>query len=204
MARRHRVAVIGAGVAGLTAARELLRHGHSVVILEKGDQVGGTWVYDPRTESDPIGQDPSRNIVQGSLYRSLRTNLPRQIMGFLDYPFPGPDSCNGDPRTFPSHEEVLAFLDRFAQDSGLGDSVRLGAEVLRVAQPGPEGAWLVEWRDIASGSVATETFEAVVVCTGHTTQPRVPDVPGIMPSNQPCRSVFPTISCLENARMVHP
>ena len=38
---RRRVAVIGGGVSGLTAARELERRGHDVVVLERSDEVGG-------------------------------------------------------------------------------------------------------------------------------------------------------------------
>ena len=36
-----RVAVIGAGAAGLVSARELLREGHCVTIFEQGSEVGG-------------------------------------------------------------------------------------------------------------------------------------------------------------------
>jgi monoamine oxidase len=39
--RRADVAVVGAGFAGLTAARELARKGHSVVCIEARDRVGG-------------------------------------------------------------------------------------------------------------------------------------------------------------------
>ncbi|KAL2521957.1 hypothetical protein Fot_25880 [Forsythia ovata] len=59
------MAVIGAGVAGLAAARELRREGQKVVVVyEKSDQLGRTWVYDPRVESDPLGLDPNREIAQ--------------------------------------------------------------------------------------------------------------------------------------------
>lgn len=110
MGRSVSVAVIGAVVAGLC-------EGYRVVVFEKGNQVGGTWVYDPRVESDPLSLDPKREIVHCSLYRALRTSLPRQLMGFSDYPFS--KRVNGDPITFPGHEEVLWFLTKFAHGFGL-------------------------------------------------------------------------------------
>jgi cation diffusion facilitator CzcD-associated flavoprotein CzcO len=46
--------VIGAGAAGLVAARELYREGHRPVVFEQGNKVGGVWVYTDEVE-EPVG-----------------------------------------------------------------------------------------------------------------------------------------------------
>ncbi|XP_073148187.1 flavin-containing monooxygenase FMO GS-OX5-like isoform X2 [Henckelia pumila] len=173
------VAVIGAGVSGLATARALKSSGHRIVVLEKLHQLGGTWLFDPRVESDPLGLDPTREIVHGSLYNSLRTNLPRQLMGFSDYPFPETENgYSGDH--FPSHGEVLKFLNDFAADFGLFELIRFDSEVVRVEQVNDR--WLIE--SICSNLKSEETFDAVVVCNGHHTQPRVATLPEKWPGKQ--------------------
>ncbi|KAK4716804.1 hypothetical protein R3W88_015142 [Solanum pinnatisectum] len=87
MAESRRVAVIGAGPSGLVTARELQREGHRVVVFEKSNQLGGLWVYNPRVETDLLSLDLNREIIHSSLYKSLRTNLPRQLMSLSDYYF---------------------------------------------------------------------------------------------------------------------
>ncbi|KAI8028215.1 Flavin-containing monooxygenase FMO GS-OX5 [Camellia lanceoleosa] len=140
-----KVAVIGTGAAGLIAARELQRENHRVTIFEKADQLGGTWVYDPQVEADQLGLDSNREIVHSSLYFSLRTNLPRQLMGFSDYPFGIRE--NGDRRNFPRHEEVLRFLNDFAREFGITELIRFGTEVVRVERVDLRNDdWVVESR----------------------------------------------------------
>ncbi|KAE8055966.1 hypothetical protein FH972_012770 [Carpinus fangiana] len=178
LASRH-VAVIGAGAAGLVTARELRREGLSVVVFEQGDQVGGTWVYTPRVESDPLGLGSIRATVHSSLYRSLRTNLPRECMGFRDYPFVSRDGPDGDPRRFPGHREVLMYLKDFAREFGIAELVRLETEVVHVGLV-EDSKWKVISRKSGSDEAGVdEIFDAVVVCNGHFTEPRVAEIPGI-------------------------
>ncbi|XVF51690.1 hypothetical protein PTKIN_Ptkin04bG0204900 [Pterospermum kingtungense] len=188
---RH-VAVVGAGASGLVAARELRREGHSVVVFERGDEIGGTWVYTPRTEPDPLGLDLNRPIVHTSLYSSLRTNLPREVMGFVDFPFvtrPGEDR---DPRRFPGHREVLMYLKDFAIEFGVEEMVRFETEVVKV-RISENGKWKVRskrsrpfcnenndnYNDDDMDKINDETYDAVVVCNGHYTEPRIAEIPGI-------------------------
>lgn len=97
-------AVIGAGPAGIACARELRDEGHSVTVYEKGSSVGGTWV--PENLSSITGSDEKK--IHSSMYDSLRTNLPRETMSYIDFPFL-PDCMGGrsvDSRMYPSHQEV--------------------------------------------------------------------------------------------------
>ncbi|XP_039170059.1 flavin-containing monooxygenase FMO GS-OX-like 4 [Eucalyptus grandis] len=184
MVSQH-VAVIGAGAAGLVAARELHREGHRVVVFERGSRVGGTWVYTPVTEPDPLGIDPSRPVVHSSLYKSLRTNLPREVMGFGDYPFLPREDGSGDPRRYPGHEEVLAYLEDFTREFGLEEVVKFEKEIagVRKAEEEEGGKWKVAWTmrndGGGGGGREEEVFDAVVVCNGHYTEPRIAEIPGI-------------------------
>ncbi|KAK4557932.1 hypothetical protein RGQ29_007605 [Quercus rubra] len=172
---RH-VAVIGAGAAGLVTAIELRREGHSVVVFERGDQVGGTWIYTPKIESDPIGFDPARTKIHSSLYKSLRTNLPRECMGFPCYPFVAKDDPDRDPRRYPGHREVLLYLQDFTREFRIDELVRFETEVVRVRLV--EEKWKIKSKQ-RSGEDETEIFDAVVICNGHYTVPRVAQIPGI-------------------------
>jgi len=174
MNRSVKVAVIGAGVSGLITARELKREHHNVVVFEQNTRIGGNWIYDPNTESDPLGIDPDRETIHSSLYFSLRTNLPRQLMSFHDYPFMKSES---DPRMFPGHDEVLRFLDRFVEEFGVKELTRFETRVVRVER-GEEG-WVVETLSRGSEMVTREVYEAVVVCSGHNSSPRVAEILGI-------------------------
>ncbi|CAH1434651.1 unnamed protein product [Lactuca virosa] len=176
------IAVIGAGTSGLLTARE----NHRVTVFEKSNRLGGTWLYEPQVEADDVLHlDPNRSIVHSSLYSSLRTNLPRPLISFSDYSFE--DKYYGDPRMFPGHEEVLKFLQDFANEFGVTEVIRFTSEVVRVDSL--DGDFVVEWKTMEVGSVA-EVFDAVVVCSGHHTEPRIADdVPGNF-TDRPARVTF--------------
>lgn len=173
------VAVIGAGAAGLSAALELRREGHSVVVYEREDKVGGTWGYTPETESDPIGIDPTRKVVHSSVYASLRTNLPREVMGFRVYPFVASARPGRDPRRFPGHEEVFKYLRDFAEEFRLEEMVRFGREVCHVGMAADDRRWVVKSKQRGGGGDGDdEVYDAVVVCNGHYSEPRIAYLPG--------------------------
>ncbi|XP_062074059.1 flavin-containing monooxygenase FMO GS-OX-like 5 isoform X1 [Humulus lupulus] len=194
------VAVIGAGPSGLIAAHELRREGHKVVVFERQNQVGGIWVYNPVTESDPLGVDPVRNLVHSSLYCSLRTNFPREVMGFGIYPFSVKESEERDRRRFPGHREVLEYLTEFANEFGIVELVRFQTEVVYAGMVELEGGckfWKVRSKsklkkrdrdqDEEEEFVEVEEiYDAVVVCVGHYTEPSIAQIQGIdaWPGNQ--------------------
>ena len=63
-----KIAIIGAGVSGIGAARHCSKFAGclSFTVYEQGTNIGGTWIYTPRTELDEMGQP-----VHTSMYKNL-------------------------------------------------------------------------------------------------------------------------------------
>ncbi|PGH19029.1 hypothetical protein AJ79_00063 [Helicocarpus griseus UAMH5409] len=49
----RKVAVVGAGISGVTSASHLLRYGLDVVLFERSNAAGGVWHFDPRPSIEP-------------------------------------------------------------------------------------------------------------------------------------------------------
>lgn len=61
------IAIIGAGVSGLCAAKYAKTAGHSVIVYEQTENIGGTWVY-----TDAVGKDEYSLDIHTSMYNGLR------------------------------------------------------------------------------------------------------------------------------------
>ncbi len=185
------VCILGAGAAGLVSAKTLRAAGLKCTIIEQRGRIGGVW----SREATHVG--PSENPV----YDSLKTNLPKEVMQFCDFPFPS------ELPSFVEHADVQRYLEAYAREHGLadGDGLRLCTRVESITRLEP-ARWQVVSRPLArsaaggssSGSSAAagataasgragsedaagcdvETFDAVLVCNGHFASPIAPPLPG--------------------------
>lgn len=157
-----RVCVIGAGTAGLCALKNSLQQGMDVVAYEQCSEIGGTWVYEKAGEDN----------VHSSMYEGLRTNLPKEIMGYPDYPYP-----KDIEESFVPSAEVLKFLQSYAQHFDLSKYIKLQHEIIRVRPLNEK--WEIYVRDIKHDEISKEIFDFVFVCNGHYSMPLMPAIVGI-------------------------
>ncbi|NES27713.1 SidA/IucD/PvdA family monooxygenase [Micromonospora terminaliae] len=150
MAAPPRVAVIGAGAAGLATLKALADAGVPAVAFETADTVGGLWVYG--SPGSPA-------------YRTLHLNTSKGRTQFADHPMPA------DWPDYPDHTRIAGYLADYADRFGLRDAVRLRHTVERVSAA--DGGWTVHATG-PDGPVRLDV-EAVVVANGHNRVPKRPD-----------------------------
>lgn len=61
------IAVIGAGISGLAAAKNASEQGFKVTVFEQTEVIGGTWWYTDRTGRDKYGAP-----IHTAMYQGLR------------------------------------------------------------------------------------------------------------------------------------
>ncbi|KAI8514923.1 hypothetical protein Bbelb_075140 [Branchiostoma belcheri] len=145
-----RVAIIGAGVSGLTSIKACLEEGLQPVCFEQHDDLGGVWYY-----SDEVRPN------QGSaVYRSLITNTSKEMMSFSDFPFP-----KDTPPYLPYHR-VYTYLQDYARHFDLRKHIRFNTQVSRIQKTedfDETGRWEVRTVQTGHGDgEQKEIFDAVM------------------------------------------
>jgi dimethylaniline monooxygenase (N-oxide forming) len=153
-----RVAVIGAGACGLAATKALVDAGLSVTCFDKGDRVGGNWVF------------KNKNGLS-SAYRSLHINTSRERMQFRDFPMPA------DYPDYPRHDLIARYFADYARAFDLYRVIRFETAVER-AEPRAQGGFRLTLR--TANGLRNEEFDALIVANGHHWDPALPDpaIPG--------------------------
>ena len=133
------VAVVGGGQAGLAMGYYLRERGLRFVIFERGDSIAPAW----RERWD-----------------SLTLFTPRRYSALPGLPF------SGDPDGYPTRDEVIAYLERYAETFEL--PIELNREVHGLSQEG--GRFVLEMEGRRA------TADQVVLATGPFQTPFVPEL----------------------------
>lgn len=184
----------------------------NVTIYEQQAQVGGVWLYssnpvsetpipqtsalappDPPVDPGDGGPERKRPVFPSPMYEKLNTNIPHTLMQYSDFPFTDDQGRtveqDGDLRIFPEREVVQRYLEEYSKE--VRHLIRFSTSVLSVKLHkvvGNDGTekdqWDVTSRDLLTRRETTETYDAVVVASGHYSTTYVPDVEGIRDFDQ--------------------
>ena len=100
-----KIGIIGAGVSGLAAAKQLAHH--NPLVFEASDSIGGVWRH--------------------CSYSSTKLQSLRCDYEFSDFPWPDRDSTS-----FPSYTEILEYLTSYANHFDVLKFVRFNSKVVEI------------------------------------------------------------------------
>lgn len=149
----QRVAIIGAGAAGLSAARALKILNIPITLFEKHSDVGGIW--DVENPGSPM-------------YKSAHFISSRTMSGHKGFTMPD------DYPDYPSNTQIRDYIRSFADHCDLRSDIQFNSAVENIQQH--EDGWLVTTsRD---GQSHTRGFRWLVCASGTNWSPNCPTLPG--------------------------
>ncbi len=149
--RKFSVVIVGAGMSGLLVAHRLRQAGIDFVIVEKNDDVGGTWL---------------ENIYPGCRVDNPNHNYSYSFAQRHDWPL-----------HYSTQEVLLDYFEKCADAFDLRSTIRFGTEVVRATWSDTDTSWSVAVR-AADGREETLTADAVVSAVGQLNRPSYPNIPG--------------------------
>ncbi|XP_052808126.1 dimethylaniline monooxygenase [N-oxide-forming] 2-like [Mya arenaria] len=169
----YRVAVVGAGPAGLTAVRWCLQENLVPTCFEKADAIGGLWHITD-------GDDDRTTVMSCTV-----ANISKELTAMSDVP---------PPESLPVYltgRRLLEYLQLYARQHDLEQYVQLNTEVICIeeaADHAQTGQWTVRTRRVKGKHDASaehgyddveQTFDAVIVGSGVMAKPYIPEFPNL-------------------------
>src|SRR3954447_3126577 len=146
-----RVVIVGAGMSGLLAAHRLKQAGVDFVVVEKNDDVGGTWY---------------ENTYPGCRVDNPNHNYSYSFAQRHDWPF-----------HFSTQDVLHDYFESCADTFGLRPYIRLRTEVLGAPWSDDAVRWLVRVRT-PQGAEETLEANALISAVGQLNRPNFPDISG--------------------------
>lgn len=144
--------IIGAGMSGLLAAHRLGQAGIPFTILEKNDDVGGTWL---------------ENTYPGCRVDNPNHNYSYSFAQRHDWPF-----------HFSTADVLHGYFRACADEFGIRPHIRFGTEVLGAQWSEADARWRVQIR-AADGTESEVAAEVLISAVGQLNRPLLPDIEGI-------------------------
>jgi 4-hydroxyacetophenone monooxygenase len=149
--RSFPVAIIGAGMSGILAGHRLKQAGVDVVIYEKNDDVGGTWLE--------------------NTYPGCRVDVSNHV---YSYSFA---QRNDWPDYFSPQPELLDYFRTCADEFGVREHIHFGHEVTAMTWSDDDHVWTLEI-DGPDGET-THGACAVISAVGQLNRPNMPSIVGM-------------------------
>ena len=173
-----KVAIIGAGASGLTATKACLEEGFHPICYESSASLGGLWHYQDSPDSS-LGSSSGyvKEHQRGSVFKSTTTIFSSELFCFSDFPV---------PEEFPDYlhnTHVHKYLSLYAEKFGILDFIQFGVLVEYVGRiTSSEDSeicgkgWVLKLRELNTCRRWEETFDAVMICTGHHSKKFIPQL----------------------------
>ncbi len=152
----NRYALIGAGPMGLAMAKILKELGIPYQGFELHADVGGLWdIEGPKS----------------TMYETAHLISSKRMTEFTDFPM------QEDIAEYPSHRDLKAYFQGFADHFGLREDYLFNTEVLKTEPLGETGdGWKVTWKNGEGEQSAV--FKGVMIANGTLSEPNLPEFKG--------------------------
>ena len=145
-----KVLVVGAGMSGLLAGIRLQEAGIAFEIVERHDDVGGTW--------------------HQNTYPGCRVDSPNHTYSYSFHP-------HDWPQFYSSQPVLRQYFSDCARRYGIRERIRFNTDVEAATFNEADGRWRVALRS-KGGTAETVVVNAIISAVGQLNRPKWPDIPG--------------------------